>query len=57
MVGATGVVGRSLVPLLLALRTEGTRLLLEASTPAESDAYLQQSITLAYPDCGDRWLE
>ena len=34
------------------LRTEGTRLLLEASLSAGVDAYLQQSITLAYPEAG-----
>jgi nucleoside-diphosphate-sugar epimerase len=39
------------------LRTEGTRLMLEASLSVGADAYLQQSITLAYPDGGDRWLD
>jgi nucleoside-diphosphate-sugar epimerase len=38
-------------------RTEGTRLLLEAALSAAVDVYLQQSITLAYPDGGDRWLD
>jgi nucleoside-diphosphate-sugar epimerase len=39
------------------LRTEGTRLMLEASLSAGVDVYLQQSITLAYPDGGERWLD
>lgn len=39
------------------LRTEGTRLMLEAALSAGVDVYLQQSITLAYPDGGDRWLD
>jgi nucleoside-diphosphate-sugar epimerase len=39
------------------LRTEGTRLTLEASLSAGVDVYLQQSITLTYPDGGERWLE
>ena len=32
-------------------------MLLEASLSAGIDAYLQQSITLAYPDGGERWLD
>ncbi len=39
------------------VHTEGTRLLLEASLSAGFGTYLQQSITLAYPDRGDQWLD
>ena len=38
------------------LRTEGTRVLLEAGLEAGAEAYVQQSITLAYPDGGDGWV-
>jgi nucleoside-diphosphate-sugar epimerase len=38
------------------LRTEGTRSLLNASIQAGVSVYIQQSITLAYPDCGDKWI-
>lgn len=39
------------------LRTEGTRHLLAASLQAGAARYIQQSITLAYPDSGDAWLD
>jgi nucleoside-diphosphate-sugar epimerase len=39
------------------LRTEGTRLLLKASLDAGVERYIQQSIVVAYPDGGDRWLD
>ena len=39
------------------LRTEGTRVLLEASLSAGAGAYVQQSIVLAYPDGGERWID
>ncbi|RAQ96050.1 NAD-dependent epimerase/dehydratase family protein [Thermogemmatispora tikiterensis] len=39
------------------LRTEGTRLLLEAARAAEARYYIQQSIAIAYPDGGERWLD
>ncbi len=38
------------------LRTDGTRLLLEAALAAGVDRYLQQSIVMAYPDRGDDWI-
>ncbi|MBX5451702.1 NAD-dependent epimerase/dehydratase family protein [Thermogemmatispora sp.] len=39
------------------LRTEGTRLLLEAAQAAGARYYIQQSIAIAYPDGGERWLD
>ena len=39
------------------LRTDGIRLLLDASRAAGVECYLQQSIVLAYPDSGERWLD
>lgn len=39
------------------LRTEGTRLLLAATLAAGVAAYIQQSIVMAYPDSGNRWLD
>lgn len=39
------------------LRTEGTRVLLEASLTAGAEAYVQQSIALAYPDSDERWID
>lgn len=39
------------------LRTEGTRVLLEAALAAGVEAYVQQSIALAYPDGGERWID
>ena len=38
------------------LRTEGTSVLLQASVKAGVKRYIQQSITMAYPDCGDEWI-
>jgi len=38
------------------LRTEGTRRLLEGSLSAGVQLYVQQSIVMAYPDMGDRWI-
>lgn len=38
------------------LRTIGVRLLLDAALAAGVINYVQQSITMAYPDCGDRWI-
>lgn len=39
------------------LRTEGTRRLLDASLAVGVRRYVQQSIVMAYPDGGDRWLD
>ena len=39
------------------LRTEGTRVLLDAALQAGATCYLQQSIVMAYPDSGDTWLD
>src|SRR5947209_13336979 len=39
------------------LRTEGTRRLLDAALATGAGRYLQQSIVMAYPDGGDRWLD
>ena len=39
------------------LRIEGTRSLPDASLAAGVERYVQQSITLAYEDGGDRWLD
>ncbi len=39
------------------LRTEGTQFLLKASLDAGVERYIQQSIVVAYPDGGDRWLD
>lgn len=38
------------------LRTDGVSVLLEASLGAGVGRYLQQSITMAYPDHGDDWI-
>ncbi len=38
------------------LRTEGVRKLLDASLAAGVRRYVQQSITMAYPDHGDDWI-
>lgn len=38
------------------LRTDGVRMLLDASLRARVRRYLQQSITMAYPDHGDDWI-
>ncbi len=38
------------------LRIEGTTLLLAAALQVGAQTYIQQSITMAYPDCGDRWI-
>jgi 2-alkyl-3-oxoalkanoate reductase len=39
------------------LRTKGTRHLLAAALQVGATCYIQQSITLAYPDSGDAWLD
>jgi 2-alkyl-3-oxoalkanoate reductase len=39
------------------LRTDGTRRLLNASLAIGAKRYIQQSIVMAYPDSGDRWLD
>lgn len=39
------------------LRTEATEALLTAARQAGVSRYLQQSITMAYPDCGDAWID
>ena len=38
------------------LRTEVVRMLLKASLETGVKRYLQQSIIMAYPDCGDEWI-
>lgn len=38
------------------LRIEGTAHLLAATLQVDAQAYIQQSITMAYPDCGDQWV-
>jgi len=38
------------------LRTDGVRVLLAASLAAGVRQYVQQSITMSYPDCGDHWI-
>jgi nucleoside-diphosphate-sugar epimerase len=38
------------------LRLEGTAHLLAATLQVGAQIYIQQSITMAYPDCGDRWI-
>ncbi len=38
------------------LRTDGVRILLQAALNAGAKQYLQQSITMAYPDHGDAWI-
>lgn len=38
------------------LRTDAVQLLLKASLEAGAKRYIQQSITMAYPDCGDDWI-
>ena len=39
------------------LRTEGTRRLVGAAVDAGARVYIQQSITMAYPDMGDQWID
>lgn len=39
------------------LRTEAVRALLDAALQAGVGRYLQQSITMAYPDGGDEWID
>ncbi len=39
------------------LRTEGTRRLLDAALAAGVPRYVQQSIVMAYPDGGERWID
>lgn len=39
------------------LRTEAVETLLDAARQAGVTRYLQQSITMAYPDCGDAWID
>jgi nucleoside-diphosphate-sugar epimerase len=39
------------------LRTEGTQALLQASLATGVQRYIQQSITMAYPDSADAWLD
>lgn len=39
------------------LRTEGTRRLLKAALEADVQRYIQQSISLAYPDSGEAWID
>ena len=38
------------------LRTDGVRILLQAALKAGAKQYIQQSITMAYPDHGDEWI-
>ncbi len=38
------------------LRTDVVRMLLDASLEVGAKRYIQQSITMAYPDCGDDWI-
>jgi nucleoside-diphosphate-sugar epimerase len=38
------------------LRTDGVRVLLQAALKAGVKQYIQQSITMAYPDHGDEWI-
>lgn len=38
------------------LRTRGTELLLSAALKSGVKQYIQQSIIMAYPDCGSRWI-
>lgn len=38
------------------LRTGGARSLLQAALKVGAKHYLQQSITMAYPDCGEEWI-
>ena len=39
------------------LRTIGTRRLLDAAAARKVGYYVQQSITMRYPDCGDNWID
>ncbi|TAK73173.1 MAG: NAD(P)-dependent oxidoreductase [Dehalococcoidia bacterium] len=52
--GATGSDGANTTA---ALRIDGTRRLLDAVIAAGVGRYVQQSIVMAYPDGGDRWLD
>ncbi|MBI5879126.1 MAG: NAD(P)-dependent oxidoreductase [Chloroflexi bacterium] len=38
------------------LRTDGVRVLIAGALAARVPLYVQQSITMAYPDCGDEWI-
>jgi len=38
------------------IRTDGVRLALKVSLQLAVKRYLQQSITMAYPDCGQQWI-
>lgn len=38
------------------LRTDTVRILLKASAEVGAKRYIQQSITMAYPDCGENWI-
>jgi len=38
------------------LRTDTVRMLLKASAEVGVKQYIQQSITMAYPDCGENWI-
>ena len=38
------------------LRIEGTAYLLAATLQVGAQVYIQQSIAMAYPDCGDQWI-
>jgi nucleoside-diphosphate-sugar epimerase len=39
------------------LRTDGTRVLLQAALDSGVQRYIQQSIVMAYPDSGDQWID
>jgi len=39
------------------LRTDGVRVLIAAALEARVPLYVQQSITMAYPDGGERWID
>lgn len=52
--GATGLDGANTNA---ALRTSGTRRLIDAVLAADVPAYVQQSIVMAYVDGGERWLD
>ena len=38
------------------IRTEGTKKLLDAVLLANIENYVQQSVVMAYPDCGEKWI-
>lgn len=52
-----GAIGADGANTTAALRIEGTRRLLDAVIAAGVGRYAQQSIVMAYPDGGDRWLD